>query len=70
LRFDPSNEWLVSGSLDTNVYIWNVVDPGQKRAIRIPNAGMGGVHVVEWVGPNTILSAGADASLKTWELAL
>ena len=70
LRFHPSNEWLVSGSLDTHVYVWNVVNPGQKRAIQIPNAGVGGVNVVEWVGGTTVLSAGADANLRTWELAL
>ena len=70
LRFHPSNEWLVSGSLDTHVYVWNIIDPGRKRAIRIPNAGMGGVNVVEWVGETTVLSAGADANLRTWELSL
>jgi len=70
LRFHPSDEWLVSGSLDTHLYVWNIVDTGQKKAIQIPNAGMGGVNVVEWVGGTTVLSAGADANLRTWELSL
>jgi len=70
LRFHSSNQWLVSGALDTHVYVWNVVNPEQRTNIRIPNAGVGGVNTVEWVGRMTVLSAGADASLRTWELSL
>ena len=35
----PSNEWLVSGSLGTHVYVWNIVNPGQTKTIQIPTAG-------------------------------
>ncbi len=64
LQFRSSNEWPASGSLDTHVHVWNVVNPGQKKAIQIPNAGVGGVNVFEWVGGTAVLSAGSDASLR------
>ena len=58
----------MSGSLDTNVFVWSVDTP--MRNLKIPNACMGGVTVVEWIGENTIASAGADASIRTWEVVL
>ena len=68
----PSNAWLVFGSLETHVYVWNVVNPGQQKAIQIPTAGVatGRVNVVEWLGGITVLSAGADARPRIWELSL
>ena len=42
------------------------------RKVLISNAGMGGVNVVQWIGEggNTVASAGADASIRTWEVVL
>ena len=59
---------MVSGSLDTNLYIWSVDKPLKK--LLIPNAGMGGVNVAEWIGESTVASAGADASIRTWDVVL
>lgn len=68
LAFHPGGKHVASGSLDTNVFVWSVDKP--LRKLTIPNACMGGVNVVEWIGENTIASAGADASIRTWEIVL
>lgn len=70
LAFHPGGAHVVSGSLDTNIYIWSVKSP--LRRVLIPNAGMGGVNAVQWIGGggNTVASAGADASIRTWEIVL
>ena len=54
-----------SGSLDTNVYVWSVADPGKRIVAR--NAHKEGVSVVQW-SENKVLSAGADASVKIWNI--
>ena len=38
----------------TYVFVWNLVNPGPKTAIQIPN----------------VLSTGVDASLRTWKFSL
>jgi WD40 repeat protein len=66
VAFHPSGKYAVSGSLDTNVMVWSVEKP--LKNVKIANAGMGGVNIVEWVGESTVASAGADASVRTWEI--
>ncbi|KAG8832221.1 WD40 repeat-like protein [Serendipita sp. 399] len=66
--FHPGGKHVASGSLDTNIFVWSVEKP--LRKLSIPNAGMGGVNMVQWIGENTIASAGADASIRTWEVVL
>ncbi|KAG8768763.1 WD40 repeat-like protein, partial [Serendipita sp. 397] len=68
LAFHPGGKHAVSGALDTNIFIWSVEKPLRKASI--PNACMGGVNMVQWIGENTIASAGADASIRTWEVVL
>ena len=54
-----------SGSLDTNVHVWSVSDPGKRIVAR--NAHKEGVSAVVWA-KNRILSTGADASVKVWKV--
>ena len=54
-----------SGSLDTNVHVWSVSDPGKRIVAK--NAHKEGVNVISWA-KDKIFSAGADASVKVWKV--
>ena len=58
------DKFAVSGGLDTNVFVWSVEKPG--RRITVGNAHKEGVNGVRWIDDGTVVSAGADAALKTW----
>lgn len=64
--WSPDGEHIASASLDASVVIWNPSAPGVR--ISIANAHVGGVNAVAWVDNNTVASAGADSSVKTWDI--
>lgn len=59
---------VVTGSLDTNVFVYSVENPAKN--VKVRNAHMGGVNVVGWEGEDTIVSAGADGAVKRWSVTL
>lgn len=65
LAWDESGKFAASGSLDTNVMVWSVEDPGKR--IRALNAHKDGVTGVGWEA-GRVLSAGGDASVKVWKV--
>lgn len=66
ISWHPSNKYVVSGSLDTNIIIFSVEKPA--RTIKFLNAHKEGVNVVEWVGESSIVTAGNDAIIKYWDV--
>jgi WD40 repeat protein len=66
LAWDESGDFAASGSLDTNVMVWSVEDPG--RRIKALNAHKDGVTGIAWEKDGKVLSAGGDASLKVWKV--
>lgn len=65
LAWDESGEFAASGSLDTNVMVWSVKDPGKR--VKALNAHKDGVTGVAWEKAGKVLSAGGDASIKVWK---
>ncbi|KAG1760649.1 WD40-repeat-containing domain protein [Suillus occidentalis] len=68
---------VVSGSLDTNLYVWSLENISKR--VLIKGAGPGGVNCVIWLGDahvtdgkktGRILSAGADGCMRVWEVEL
>ncbi len=57
----------VSGSLDTNIFAWNLKEPG--RRVSVKNAHKEGVNGVAWVG-GLVFSTGADAAVKKWKIVV
>lgn len=59
-----------SASLDTNVFVWSLSAPG--RRVKAGNAHKDGVSGVVWVEGDgearSVLSVGADASVKVWKV--
>jgi WD40 repeat protein len=67
LAWNEAGSHVVSGSLDTNIFVWSLAKPGDW--IELQNAHKEGVHGVGWVaGGSKIISAGADAAVKVWKV--
>lgn len=54
---------MVTGSLDSNVFIYSVANP--TKNLKVANAHMGGVNAVGWAGGD-VVSVGADGCVKRW----
>lgn len=59
---------VVTGSLDTNVFVYSVANPGKN--LKAANAHMGGVNAVGWESAGVIVTAGADGCVKRWSVTL
>jgi WD repeat-containing protein 1 (actin-interacting protein 1) len=63
LAWNDAGTHAVSGSLDTNIFVWSLKDPGAR--VKATNAHKEGVNGIAWLG-DKIISTGADATVKTW----
>lgn len=69
LAWSSCGDYLVSGSIDTNVYIWSREKPSRKVAIK--NAHVDAVNSVRFLQHSaalTVASVGQDAALRIWEV--
>jgi WD40 repeat protein len=68
LEFNAAGTHCVSGSLDTNIYVWSTQSVG--KYIAINGASKDGVWGVSWVGEKRIASSGGDAAVKIWDITI
>ncbi|GJJ68478.1 hypothetical protein EMPS_00824 [Entomortierella parvispora] len=66
IAWSPSGNYAVSGSLDTNVYVWSREKTMKKTAIL--NAHALSTSGVAFLDEETVVSTGADACIKKWKL--
>ena len=66
IAWSPDGKHAVSGSLDTNVFVWTLDKPG--RRIKAGGAHKDGVNGVVWLDHDLVGSTGADASVKSWRV--
>lgn len=67
IDWNKSGSHVVSGSLDTNIFVWSLANPGDW--VQVTNAHKEGVNGVAWIeGGSKIASAGADAAVKVWKV--
>ncbi|KAF2739545.1 WD40 repeat-like protein [Polyplosphaeria fusca] len=66
IAWNSSEELAASGSLDTNVFVWSIKEPGKR--IKALNAHKDGVTGVAWDKFGRVLSTGGDASIKVWKV--
>ncbi|CAD6639090.1 CEI_1a_G0040950.mRNA.1.CDS.1 [Saccharomyces cerevisiae] len=59
---------VATGSLDTNIFIYSVKRP--MKIIKALNAHKDGVNNLLWETPSTLVSSGADACIKRWNVVL
>ncbi|PYH84919.1 WD40 repeat-like protein, partial [Aspergillus uvarum CBS 121591] len=63
ISWNEDNTHVVSGGLDTNIFVWSLTKPGDW--LQVSNAHKEGVNGVAWIaGGSKIASAGADAAIK------
>ncbi|RMZ86353.1 hypothetical protein DV736_g6421, partial [Chaetothyriales sp. CBS 134916] len=59
----------VSGSLDTNIFVWSLKEPGKR--VKHTNAHKEGVNAVAWLADGgSVYSVGADAAVKKWHVVI
>ena len=68
IAWDDSGKYAVSGSLDTNVFVWCLEKKLQGKRIKASNAHKDGVNGVSWVEGGKVASAGGDATVKIWSV--
>jgi len=68
LAWSPSGEFLASSAVEKNVIVWNLKE--EKRAIT-DIAHLGGVSAIAFVSDeeNTVLTAGNDLTIKSWQFS-
>lgn len=70
LNWSKCGVYLVSGSIDTNIYVWDRENPFKKIAIK--NAHVDAVNSVRFLNNTsalTVVSVGQDAAVRVWEVA-
>ena len=67
IAFNAEGTHAVSGSLDTNIHLWSLKEPGKR--IKVTNAHKEGVNGVTWL-KDGVFSTGADATVKKWKVTL
>lgn len=68
IAWSPDGKFAASGGIDTHVHVWSVEDPGKR--IKFANAHKDLVAGVGWVDSCTLLSAGGDAAVRRWKVAV
>ncbi|ORZ01469.1 WD40-repeat-containing domain protein [Syncephalastrum racemosum] len=72
LQWSPCGIFLVSGSIDTNVYVWN--REKKLRKVAIKNAHVDAVNDVGFLNQSSdsakinVVSVGQDAAVRVWEV--
>lgn len=66
VAWNDSEEFAASGSLDTNVFVWSLANPGKR--VKTLNAHKDGVTGVAWAGDDKVLSTGGDSAVKVWKV--
>ncbi|KAK5014913.1 WD40 repeat-like protein, partial [Cryomyces antarcticus] len=71
IAWSSDDKFAASGSLDTNVFVWSLKEPG--RRVKAANAHKDGVNGVAWIGDveggrGRVVSSGGDAAVKVWRV--
>ncbi|KAH7442749.1 hypothetical protein KP509_03G102300 [Ceratopteris richardii] len=67
LAWSPDNLKVATGSVDTNIFVYNLEKPVSAK-IMIKGAHLGGVNGVIFKDESTLISAGDDACVRVWKL--
>lgn len=68
IAWHSSGDYVVVGSSDTNIYIYSIQKPA--KSIKALGTHKEGVNAVAWTSDSSFVSAGADATLKHWDVKL
>lgn len=67
LAWSPDSQHIATGGLDTNIFIWSLAAP--EKRIKIAGAHpANAVNRVLWASNNSLLSAGMDCCMRSWDI--
>ncbi|RCK62436.1 Actin-interacting protein 1 [Candida viswanathii] len=73
-KWTPDSKYLISGGLDSGLFLYSVERPS--KVIKFPLAHASGVSGVDWVEfdadkkSGTFVTAGLDATIRTWDVSI
>ena len=67
LAWSPDSTKIATGSVDTNILVYDIGKPVTARAT-IKGAHLGGVTCLGFVDPITVVSGGDDACVRLWKV--
>jgi WD repeat-containing protein 1 (actin-interacting protein 1) len=65
LAWSPDGNYLASGSVDANIFLWDFHHPAAK--LQLPFAHTGGVLGLDWLGDDRLVSVGNDNCFNFWK---
>ena len=65
LAWSPDGNYLASGSVDANIFLWDFNKPTAK--LQIPFAHTGGVLDLDWIDEERLVSVGNDNCFNMWK---
>ncbi|KAK9494179.1 quinon protein alcohol dehydrogenase-like superfamily [Lipomyces doorenjongii] len=68
IEWRADGKYAVTGGLDTNIFVYSVDKPAKN--VKTLGAHKDGVNGVAWAGDDKIVSIGADACVKWWNVSL
>lgn len=67
LSWSPNGNKLASGSLDENIFVWDLTKPTER--VQFQFSHMTGVTGLGWLDAATLVSSGNDQTVLTWKVA-
>eukprot|EP00603_Paraphysomonas_imperforata_P006889 CAMPEP_0114434756 /NCGR_PEP_ID=MMETSP0103-20121206/12444_1 /TAXON_ID=37642 ORGANISM="Paraphysomonas imperforata, Strain PA2" /NCGR_SAMPLE_ID=MMETSP0103 /ASSEMBLY_ACC=CAM_ASM_000201 /LENGTH=632 /DNA_ID=CAMNT_0001604691 /DNA_START=25 /DNA_END=1923 /DNA_ORIENTATION=- len=65
LAWSPDGNFLASGSVDANIFLWDFNNPAAK--LQLPFAHTGGVLGLDWISDDRLVSVGNDNCFNFWK---
>ncbi|KDE02506.1 hypothetical protein MVLG_06937 [Microbotryum lychnidis-dioicae p1A1 Lamole] len=68
IAFSPSGRYLLTGSDDRTLRIWNAEAPEESRPSQVLWGHLGRIWRARWIDEHTLMSIAEDASVRVWSL--
>lgn len=68
--WSPNNRFIATGSLDTNIMVWDMEKTGEHPLVIKGAHAMSSINGIAWLTNDTFLSIGQDSNVKQWKINL
>uniref|UniRef100_A0A0K0FLN7 Actin-interacting protein 1 n=1 Tax=Strongyloides venezuelensis TaxID=75913 RepID=A0A0K0FLN7_STRVS len=66
--WSPNNRFIATGSLDTNIMVWDMQNSGEHPLVIKGAHAMSAINGIAWLTNDTFLSIGQDSNVKQWKI--
>uniref|UniRef100_A0A0N4ZYC6 WD_REPEATS_REGION domain-containing protein n=1 Tax=Parastrongyloides trichosuri TaxID=131310 RepID=A0A0N4ZYC6_PARTI len=66
--WSPNNRYIATGSLDTNIMVWDMEKSGEHPLVIKGAHAMSSINAISWLSNTTFLSIGQDSNIKQWSI--